>query len=454
MKYIWSALLIALVLVSCKRQEEVFPYSVSGRVVSSTGEGLEGIRTYFNESEYVETDVDGNWFISNLTGANTIRPVDDAYTFTPAEVEVREIASGILFAVAPPEDSSANDRETPILNWLLQQQLPNGLLESTENGNVVSLYDQALAALAFIMTGEIDRAERIFDFFQARIDSELKAGVGGFSQFRDRNGTPGGHRWMGDNAWLLIALNNYEATTGKTDYNQLSVALSDWLISLQDSDGGLFAGYGSDNQLLSYKVTEGNIDAFNAIKGYNGFHTSLLQFLETRWDATDKNLMAWPSNPEYRFALDNFSWSYCIFEDYPVASLHAASRFLTTQTATLTGAQVEGYDIDEDRDAVFLEGSGQMALAWRLAGLEVQANYYLAEMEKAMVESPTWSGSFGFPYATNPGTTYGNTPFWQGADTEIAISSGAWYLYALNGFNPFAVERAKNVPLEDRFWLD
>ena len=95
-----------------------------------------------------------------------------------------------------PSKKSVSKGATPIAyshtyHWLEKSQLPNGLLESTENGNFVSLYDNALAALLFTEQGELQRAEKIFNFFEARIDRELLKGKGGFFQFRNREGKNG-----------------------------------------------------------------------------------------------------------------------------------------------------------------------------------------------------------------------------------------------------------------------
>ena len=73
-----------------------------------------------------------------------------------------------------------------VYSWFTSQQLTNGLVESVENGNSVSLYDNALAAMVFMLNDENARAEKIFDFFNTQIDAELKNGVGGFSQFRTK----------------------------------------------------------------------------------------------------------------------------------------------------------------------------------------------------------------------------------------------------------------------------
>ncbi|HCQ16530.1 MAG TPA: hypothetical protein DIU20_09725 [Cryomorphaceae bacterium] len=441
---------LVLLLISC--QKEMAPtYTASGKVMDDFGNGMEGIEVSTATGKSALTDAQGNWALTELQGRHTLSPADPGYLFTPSSAEVKESAGNINFTAS----HVTNENETRILNWFNQQQLPNGLLESAENGNVVSLYDNALAALVFMLNGNLERAERIFDFFDARIHTELLSGKGGFSQFRDRNGNPNNHRWMGDNAWLLIALNNYHARTGSSKYHQLASGISNWLMTLQDTDGGLFAGYGADNAILNYKVTEGNIDAFNAVKGYNTFHSRLLTFLENdRWDEADRNLVSWPGNPAYRYALDNHSWSYCIFNNYPVSTLYSAQRFITTQTATLTNARITGYDIDEDRDAVFMEGTGQMALAFKLAGMQQESDHYLLEMEKILVPSPRHTNAYGFPYSSNAGTGYGNDPLWPEASTQIALSGGAWYLFASSGFNPFAVERHKSIPQADMFWQD
>ena len=37
---------------------------------------------------------------------------------------------------------------------------------------------------------------------------------------------------------------------------------------------------------------------------------------------------------------------------------------------------------------------------------------------------------------------------------EIAISGGAWYIFAEAGFNPFGVGRQKSIPVADMFWVN
>tara|TARA_R110002050_G_C8943447_1_gene512763 strand:+ start:2142 stop:3512 length:1371 start_codon:yes stop_codon:yes gene_type:complete len=447
---------ILLLLFSCSKEEglpstqSTGPYSISGRIIDNLGKGIEGLRVYYDSTEFILTDRQGFWLISDLEGKNTIEPFSFHYLFSPALIEVNTARSDLTFRA----NRVLSETEVRLFNWFDNQRLANGLLETAEDAQVSSLYDNALAAMVFMLQDEFNKAEAIFDFFKGRIDSELKQGPGGFSQLRNLSGTPNNHRWMGDNAWLLIALNNYKHRTGKNTYDNLSLELENWLKSLQGFDGGLYAGYNANNSRMNYKVSEGNIDAFNAIAGYTSFHANLLGFLKRyRWDAADQNLVAWPSNPTYLYALDLHSWSYLIFEDYPLSSLSSAQRFLTTKTATI-GARVTGYCFDEDKDLVWPEGTGQMALAFGLADMQFEKGLYLSEMEKLLIPSQNDSNAIGFPYTSNLGTPYGPDPLWAGADTKIASSGAAWYLFAKFNFNPFAVGREKSIPVSDMFWLN
>jgi hypothetical protein len=309
--------------------------------------------------------------------------------------------------------------------------------------------------MVFIAKGDFARAAAIFDFFNGRLQSEFNTGFGGFTQFRDRNGnaniTSGG-RWMGDNAWLLIALNNYKAKTNSNKYQALSVAIANWLRSLQVSDGAIADSYDNDGNRNSGRITEGMIDCFNAVEGYDAFHKNLLNYLkDNRWDVTDKLLVSWPGS-YYYYAMDVHPWSYCSFEDFPLSVLQKADRYLNTQNATVNGKLITGYCFDIDKDAVWLEGTGQMVVAFQKAGDTSNANFYLKEMEKLLIPGTLYTTTKGFPYASNKATHYGNSPLWTGSDTNPCISSGAWYLYGLLKFDPMAVGYTKGIPVMDKFW--
>ena len=347
-------------------------------------------------------------------------------------------------------------RVDSVYAWLTHMQQPNGLLLSSEGGQNVSLYDNALAALVFTSYGDYHRAEKIFDFFDSRVDAELKVSPGGFGQMRTLDGLPVDNqprRWLGDNAWLLIALNNYHHLAKNTKYQHLASELTRWIVSLQDTDGGIWGGFNADGSRIS-KIAEGNLDAFNAIEGYTDFHKNLLyHFSQVRWDQTDRLLIAWADNPPYKYAMDLHPWGYCVFEDFPVSVLTQANRYLTTQRATATNKMITGYSFDQDRDVVWLEGTGQMVVAFIKAGNESEAKKYLRQMKKNLVQSPTFPHSFGLPYTSNYGSSYADDVLWTGVDTNPAVSSTAWYLFGHMRFDPFQLGYVKNIPMKDKFWI-
>ncbi len=326
-----------------------------------------------------------------------------------------------------------------------------GLLETHYGSNAISLYDNALAAIAFTIKGKTNEAKTILNYFNQRLLSELMQGSGGFFQFRNSIGQPYGNRWLGDNAWLLIALNNYQSISGDNSFQSLQYSLDQWIRQQQDVDGGLWGGEDAQGNRIG-KVTEGMLDAFNAVKGYGTFHKDLLHFLAlNRWDSAQQVLTSWPGS-DYELALDNFTWGYCAFEDMPYNILLSAGRFETTQWSTMAEDSVTGYCFDEDRDAVWLEGSAQMSVALSKANELQSAQMILREIAKSQTTIPGIKGSLGIPYSANPGTGYGGEPLWLGADSNPSTAAMAWFIMAANRYDPMQIQYSKGIPLSDRFW--
>lgn len=333
-----------------------------------------------------------------------------------------------------------------------EMQLTNGLVESAENTNFISLYDNSLAALVFMTQGEIHRAEKIFDFFNSRLESEFEANGGGFFQFRDALGEGGERIWMGDNAWLLIAVNHYHALTGSKKYQPLADALDAWLRKLQKANGSIKGGKEANGSDIP-AVTEGMITAFIAVKGYDKFHSKLLRYLKkNRWDAENSLLIACPENPHFKYALDLHSLGSLIFTAFPEKALYDASRFYTTQEHPSGKGSISGFCFDEDRDVVWYEGTAQMALAYKRYGLKKQAAFLLNELQKGVIKSQFNGSLGGLPYSSGSGTTFGSDPLWDHAHNRAALSSNAWFYFASVNFNPLDHGTVKVIPPAEQFW--
>ncbi|MCK5441935.1 MAG: hypothetical protein KAJ23_08600, partial [Maribacter sp.] len=85
--------------------------------------------------------------------------------------------------------------------------------------------------------------------------------------------------------------------------------------------------------------------------------------------------------------LDLHSLRSLVFENYTTQNLLQATRFYTTQVSTVNGTEISGYCFDEDKDMVWLEGTAQMALAYKMASDEHNADAIISELEKSFVNA-------------------------------------------------------------------
>lgn len=351
-----------------------------------------------------------------------------------------------------PETSIVNTLESPLINWVMGMQHASGLLESAVHTNFVSLYDNALAVILFVNENKQGKAEKVLDFYQAKMQEELILN-GGFYQFRNTNGNEGERVWMGDNAWLLIAINHYKKTYDSTKYDDMANELNVWLRSLQLENGALQGGINQDGSEIPL-VTEGIITAFNAVPGFDDFHVKILDYLKNeRWDAENGLFLAWPENPAYAYAMDLHSLSSAILDGNSTNVLIHADRYFTQQELTVNGELITGYCFDQDKDVVWLEGTAQMAVAFAAIGNSGKSEMLIKELEKSFIASTIIENAKGIPYASNHGTSYGNSVLWDHADTTPALSSTIWYLFAKASFNPLQLGNKRNIPNSYKFWL-
>jgi hypothetical protein len=174
---------------------------------------------------------------------------------------------------------------------------------------------------------------------------------------------------------------------------------------------------------------------------------------QERWDSIDELLIAWPENKTHYYAMDLHSLGYLIFENFPKEVLIKAERYKNIQVASFNDKEISGYCFDEDKDVIWLEGTAQMAIAFKVANMANEANATLQQLHKAQMTGTDPENLPGIPYATNAGTGYGSSLLWEHASQTPAISSSIWYLFNMLNFNPLEAGRQKNIPNEDKFWI-
>ncbi len=346
-----------------------------------------------------------------------------------------------------------------VYNGLVAKQQSSGLVRSYDTMASAFTYDQALAAMAYTYHKDTDLAKKVLDVYKNKFQS------GNFTGFNDDYhvdtlASRDGDRTAGPNAWILLAMMHYKNVTGSQDYNDTMAGIAAWLKTLQAADGGIRYGLTVDPNLVNVKSTEHNLDVYAAFSQYSKLIPN-----DTVYGPAARQISTWLRGPtawnsaEQRFnvgsrgngttpntdkALDVYSWPILVFSSFAGVVDQAETEFGTTKTSNLTGLPVKGFDfsgpnispdVEEavDKDAVWLEGTAQMVLAYLAAGNPTKATEYLEQLRHAIFNvSPNLQG---ITYATNDGTAYGFTM----TSNFAAISSDAWYIFAERQFNPFHI---------------
>jgi len=321
-----------------------------------------------------------------------------------------------------------------LYRWLVSQQdKETGLLGNQEGDDVSGVYANALAAMCYIHEGDLKRADRIFSHFDGQVAAEFDAPPGGFPQMwnpKTGEAYPETDRWIGDNAWLLMALNYYHDTIGANKYKHMSTEIENWLVGLQDDDGGILSGYNTNGLMMS-KSTEGNLDCYVALKRHPEVQKRIGTWLEKKmWIPSQKRFMMGSTSTES--ALDGTSWGIAALgKKYASSLTYAEKRFWRRDRPRSRGEHIVGFADFSNKSRIWFEGTGQMVVAYRICGRPEEARRYLTEMDEAVLKSERFLGAVGLPCFTSQ-------PEWEGATEKIFVPSQAWYLFGSWGFNPFA----------------
>lgn len=334
-------------------------------------------------------------------------------------------------------------------------------------------YDNALAAIALTACGQVARARRIGDallhalwndrtFHDGRIRNAYRAGPVG-------DGAPALPGWWeaerklwaedayqdgtatGNVAWAALALLTLDAAAPAAGYRAGAARMLGW-ISANTLDSRSPAGFsgGVDGfdpvqTRLTWKSTEHNLDV-HAVAAWlyrldgrpddahlaakaRGFLDAVFVAdpggfrLGTRPDGTLQTLD--------QLALDTQLWPQIGVADAPAAWRRALD--LAARRMGLPG----GYDFNDDRDGVWIEGTAQAALTLRALGRRQQADRLLDGLRREV--SPT-----GYLYASSiPRLTTGLAigPASTGNDfyyfRRPHLGATAWAVLAGAGWNPF-----------------
>jgi hypothetical protein len=368
---------------------------------------------------------------------------------------------------------------TPISNlklshWWLQSQMreQTGLIDSYENGNgqyatdQAYTYDQALAIIAFSLLGDYSNARVILDAL-----STIQNDDGSFYFAYSATSYAGysSKRPVGTNAWVVMAINYYTSLTGDSSYIPMARKCADWFLQYQDIDGGIRGGVDENENEYIWKSTEHNEDAYSALThlysltGVEEYHTNAEEvkaWLEVemwnscpgaprfaRGEQGDGSLDCYPAmdvNPWGVLALGTTGPSG---EDYLQGLDWAYQNSANTRDWDGWNAQcapvsnVEGFDFNDDEDAVWVEGTESMAVALMVSDYSL-ASKSGAYFHNQMAKLHGVTGDGGLPYSTNEGTVDEGD---EKSATYSSVAATTWYIFAEKQFNPFKMEVARRV---------
>ncbi len=151
--------------------------------------------------------------------------------------------------------------------------------------------------------------------------------------------------------------------------------------------------------------------------------------------------------------LDTQSWSALaipnILSSRPQLLDCAEKHHRTTEIEQSSSMEFSGFDFNDDRDGIWLEGTAQMTLAYDQLGQIGTANALLEELTNAQSLSPNGEGVFA---ALRDGVSTGfSTPTGDPFKLfrRLHIAATGWKVMAHVQFNPFNPQIVNNAPMAD-----
>src|ERR1700716_829139 len=343
-----------------------------------------------------------------------------------------------------------------------ETHLPAGLASSA------FVYDNALAVIALVACGNVTGATTIGNalslavrhdrtFTDGRVRNAYRAGPVG-------EGAPALPGWWdskqniwaedaaqdgtstGNVAWAALALLTLHQATRQQSFLTDAEHLIDWVMANVSSGSGFrggFHGYDPKQVRLTWISTEHNVDVYAAAtwlfrltgeRKYADAASQARQFLERAFDMDHFLLGTKPDGSladSGMLALDVQLWPWMAIPDAP-AQWRTALNFAATHLAV-----EDGFDFNGDRDGLWVEGTAQASLGYRIAGDPVRSTQLLTTLEA----DRTPSGFLNATRAARVATGLSLDPTKTEADffyfRRPHLGATAWATLAAMAWNPF-----------------
>ncbi|OGF58663.1 MAG: hypothetical protein A2Y62_03925 [Candidatus Fischerbacteria bacterium RBG_13_37_8] len=347
--------------------------------------------------------------------------------------------------------------------------------------NAAFTYDNSVALIAFLASGDLKRARLIADalvyaqkhdrYFE---DNRIRNAYQGGDLILWPGWIPNGkintarmpgwydkcqEKWLEDEyqvstatgnvAWAMLALIAFYEVAGENQYLDAVRDFGQWVESnCRDARGnggytGGFQGWEKPGQIkLMYKSTEHNIDLYSAFRKLY-FITGEKKWYERALHARKFFLSMWDKN-DGKFWIGTLDDGTTINKSVIPVDVQAwALLALGTESLkyikALTYAENHlkvgnGFDFNQDCDGIWLEGTAQMAAAYYYVG-QTEKGDLLVSFLRGMQDA-----SGGFPAANKDGLTTGldlpdGSPWLY--YKRLHVGATAWFILAEKHINPF-----------------
>ena len=351
--------------------------------------------------------------------------------------------------------------------------------------NAAFTYDNALAAMAFLSAGRQEEAAKILDSFVFAVENDRwkpgrirnayvagnlisftgwaegqKARLPGWydleasSWYEDQYQTGSN---VGNTSYAALALLQYDHIYGNEKYAQTAATLMNWVLEeCRLSEGpGFTAGYDGwpengpeTTYFWTYKSIEHNIDAYAAFLRlyektgelkYQRGAESALALIRSLYDGDKKLFYTGTGNDGVTISKDNIVLDAQVWSCLSLGDQFAPyTDVLETVSAMKTKEGGYPFCLSNENGGWWSEGTAFTALMYRTLGLEDEAVSALSALKSVQLDNGYFPAastdhlSTGFYLFTGAPWEYG---------TAEHISPTAWFVMAVNGFNPYSFAR-------------
>lgn len=314
-------------------------------------------------------------------------------------------------------------------------------------------FNNMLVAMAFILKGERERAERILDFYSKATNPDnedkglqnffYRGEARGFYQrvairnekvtaYHDQDNSD---RWMGDLCWMIFAYKYHEKEYRSEKYVEMIKLLKGLLLSWYkpaQAGGYIESGWRKGDSSLheAQGHPEGNIDAYAAM-------------LLCGEKKTAENIKKWIDNEldgKTSLPLDLYTWRVMAFgKPYGKLMAYPDTDLRYLKTLDFLGRRVKGvwHSAAEEIQNIWVDGMGHMACGFYAIGEPKRGFFYANQMDNTLIDREIKGVKLkALPYAL---TKQGGFE-WYNFD-KGSVSCAAWYIFAKNQFNPMRLTR-------------